>query len=156
MISEDKVYLTHEALEDFKKELEAMTQTRRPRAIERVAETRVPGELEENSDYIQAKQDLSFIDGRIVELEELVTKAVLIDEGHQSCKIINLGCRVTVKANGEKKVFQLVGEWEADPASQKISHESPLGQALIGKKMGDEVEVEAPAGKIVYTIVSIE
>ncbi len=156
MVVEEKIYLTHEALENFKKELQDLIQTKRPQAVDRVAETRVPGELEENGDYIQAKEELSFIDGRIAELEGIVAKTVLIDEGHVNCQTVNLGCLVTVKINGEQKVFQLVGEWEADPENRKISHESPLGQALFGKKMGGKIEVEAPAGKIIYTIVEIK
>ncbi|MDP3888437.1 MAG: transcription elongation factor GreA, partial [bacterium] len=144
MATEEKVYLTKEALEAFKKELESLTQVRRPRAVERVAETRVVGEMEESGDYTQAKEDLSFIDGRITELEELLGRAVLIDVDHQKCDTIVLGCRVTVKIDREERVFQLVGEWEADPTSQKISHESPLGQALIGKKLGEKVEIDAP------------
>ncbi len=156
MVNEEKIYLTLEALENFKKEFQVLVEERRPVAIERVAETRTLGEMEESTDHIQAKQDLAFIDGRIVELEGIIAKAVLIDESHANCQNINLGCRVTVKANGTTKVFQLVGEWEADPANQKISHESPLGQALIGKKMGEKVEIEAPAGKIIYTILRID
>jgi transcription elongation factor GreA len=66
-----------------------------------------------------------------------------------------LGCKVTVGINGKKSVFHLVGEWEADPTNQKISHESPLGQALIGKKVGEKVEIDAPAGKLTYTVLSI-
>lgn len=155
-MDENKIYLTQEALENFKKEYQSLTEMRRPRAVERIAESRVLGDLTENSEYTQAKQDLSFIDGRIAELEGVFAKAVLIDKGHKSCQKVDLGCRVTVELKGRKGVFQLVGEWEADPASQKISHESPLGQALIGKKVGDKVEVEAPVGKIIYTILSIE
>lgn len=155
-MNEDKVYLTKKALEDFKKEYEALVGERRPRALERVAETRVVGELEENSGHTQAKEDLGFVDGRIAELEEVIAKASIIDDEHKSCQCINLGCRVTVRGNGERKIFQLVGEWEADPISQKISHDSPLGQALLGKKVGDKVEIEAPAGKIIYTVLRIE
>lgn len=155
-MDENKIYLTPEALENFKKEYQSLTEMRRPRAVERISESRVLGDLAENSEYTQAKQDLAFIDGRIAELEGVFVKAVLIDKGHKSCQKVDLGCRVTVELKGRKGVFQLVGEWEADPASQKISHESPLGQALIGKKVGDKVEVEAPVGKITYTILSIE
>lgn len=155
-MDENKIFLTREALENFKKEYEALTKVRRPRAVERVSESRVLGDLTENSDYTQAKQDLAFIDGRIAELEGIFAKVVLIDKGHKNCQKIDLGCKVTVELNGRKGVFQLVGEWEANPASQKISHESPLGQALMGKKVGDKAEVEAPVGKIIYTILSIE
>lgn len=155
-MNDEKVYLTKEALENFKKEFESLVEERRPLALERVAETRVVGELEENNEHIQAKQDLAFVDGRIAELEGIVAKASLIDEGHKNCQSVNLGCLVTVRGNGEKKIFQLVGEWEADPLSAKISHDSPLGQALLGKKVGEKVEIEAPVGKILYTILQID
>jgi len=123
--------------------------------LERVSETRVLGEMEESGDHVQAKEDLAFLDGRLAELEEIIAKAVLIDEGHSNCTNVNLGCLVTVQSHEGEKVFQLVGEWEADPMNKKISHESPLGQALIGKKVGDEVEVDAPAGRLVYKITQI-
>jgi len=151
----EKVYLTREGLQELKKEFKALVDQRRPRAIQRLTETRVIGDTEENTDHTQAKQDLAFIEGRIAELEGVLAKAVVINENHGSSKQIGLGCKVTVKAGSDEHVFHLVGEWEADPAQQKISHESPLGQALFGKKVGDEVEVEAPAGKIIYTILKI-
>ncbi len=155
-MSEDKVYLTREGFENLKKEYDALVNIKRPAAVERLAATRVVGELIENVDYAQAKQDLSFIDGRISELEEILGKAVLISEDKGGHKRVGLGCKVTVEIHGKKGVFHLVGEWEADPIRQKISHESPLGRALLGKKVGDKVEVDAPVGKLVYTIVSIE
>jgi len=99
---------------------------------------------------------LSYIDGRISELEQVLAKAELINEDKGGHKQVGLGCRVTVEIHGKKGIFHLVGEWEADPSSQKISHESPLGRALLGKKVGDKVEVEAPVGKLIYTIVEIE
>lgn len=155
-MSNDKVYLTKEALTNFKREHELLTEVRRPQAVEKVAATRVLGDLTESSDYTQAKQDLAFMDGRIAELEEVFAKAVLIDEGHHGCQQVNLGCKVILEAHKAKHIFHLVGEWEADPENKKISHESPLGQALLGKKVGDKVEVDAPAGKIVYTVLQIE
>jgi transcription elongation factor GreA len=113
------------------------------------------GELIENSDYTQAKQDLAFTEGRIQELEGVLSKAQIIAEDNCNHKQVDLGCKVTVGINGKKSVFHLVGEWEADPTNQKISHESPLGQALIGKKVGEKVEIDAPAGKLTYTVLSI-
>jgi len=155
-MDEDKVYLTREGLENLKKEYESLTKVRRPLAVERLQATRVVGELVEDGDYTQAKQDLAYIDGRIAELEEVINKAILISEDKGSHKQVGLGCRVTVDFSGKKGVFYLVGEWEADPLQKKISHESPLGRALLGKKVGDKVEVEAPAGKLTYTILDIE
>ena len=112
------------------------------------------GDLSENSEYSAAKQDLAFIDGRIAELEEILHGAKVIST-HKKDQI-DLGCKVTLTVKGKKEVFTLVGEWEADPASKKISHSSPLGKALLGKKQGEEAEVEAPAGKILYKVVHIE
>ena len=152
----EDIYLTREGCDELQKEFEALTEQRRPRAVQRLADTRVIGDMEENSDYSQAKQDLSFIDGRIAELEEVLGRAKIVSKSRGSSNQVGLGCKITVKVGREEQVFHLVGEWEADPAQKKISHESPLGQALIGRKKGDKVEVEAPAGKIVYTILKIE
>jgi transcription elongation factor GreA len=152
----EEIYLTREGRDELQKEYQVLTEERRPRAVERLADTRVIGDMEENSDYSQAKQDLSFIDGRIAELEEVLGRAKIVSKTHTSCKQAGLGCKITVQVGKEKQIFHLVGEWEANPAQKKISHESPLGKALIGKKKGDKVEVEAPAGKIVYTILKIE
>ncbi len=152
----EEIYLTREGREELQKEFESLTEQRRPRAVERLADSRVIGDMEENSDYSQAKQDLSFIDGRIAELEEVLGRAKIVTKNHNACQQVGLGCKITVKVGKEEQVFYLVGEWEADPAQKKISHESPLGKALIGKKKGEKVEVEAPAGKIIYTILKIE
>jgi len=149
-----KIYLTREGLDELKQEHEELTKTRRPEVLDRVSSARNMGDLSENAEYTVAREELSFIDGRIDELEELLKQAVLISNNHSN--IIKLGSTVKVNAGSDKEVFTLVGEWEADPKERKISHESPLGKALIGKKVGEKVEVEAPAGKIIYTIESIE
>jgi transcription elongation factor GreA len=116
------------------------------------------GDLAENSEYTAAREELSLIDGRIEELADIIKNAVLIEENHKGGKgaKIELGSEITVSINGKKEQFALVGEWEADPKNKKISHESPLGKALMGKAIGEKVEVEAPAGKIVYTVVHIK
>jgi transcription elongation factor GreA len=112
--------------------------------------------LSEDNDYNQAKQELAFIDGKIKELEEVINKAALINEGHNNCQEIKVGCRVTVQEKKSKHTFHLVGEWEADPTQKRISHQSPLGQALLGKKVGDRVEVDVPAGRLTYMIKQID
>jgi len=148
-----KIYLTKEGLEELTKELEEITKTKRPEVLNRVSQARNMGDLSENAEYTVAREELSFIDGRIDELEELLKQAVLINVNHSST--IKLGSTVKVTTDGGKEVFTVVGEWEADPKESKISHESPLGKALLGKKVGEKVEVEAPAGKIIYTIEAI-
>lgn len=153
-----KIYLTKEGLEDLKKEYEALTKIKRPDILAQVTQARNMGDLSENAEYAAAREELSFIDGRIDELEELIKQATLIQEhtGKGNSKgTIDLGSVVAVNVGKNKETFTVVGEWEADPQAKKISHESPLGKALLGKKVGDEVEVEAPSGKILYSIVSV-
>ncbi|MCX8008687.1 MAG: transcription elongation factor GreA [Patescibacteria group bacterium] len=152
--SNHQVVLTKEGLEELKKEFDELVNLKRPLAVQRLSEARDLGDLSENSEYAAAKQDLAFMDGRIAELEEILHNAKVITS--HSKRNVSVGSKVTVHINGRKEVFTVVGEWEADPMQKKISHESPLGKALIGKEVGEEVEVEAPAGKIVYKIISIE
>lgn len=149
-----KIYLTSEGLEELKKEYEELTKVKRPEVVNRVSEARNQGDLSENAEYSAAREELSFIDGRIDELEELLKQVVLIKPGESSA--VDLGSQVTLNNNGKEDVFTVVGEWEADPAEKKISHESPLGKALLGKKIGETVEVSAPAGKIIYTVVAVK
>lgn len=150
-----KIYLTREGLAELKKEHEELSKAKRPDVLARVSQARDMGDLSENAEYVAAREELSFIDGRIDELEELLRQAVIIDGVKSSSKIVKLGSTVTLNVKGKKEIFTVVGEWEADPKEKKISHESPLGKALIGKKVGDKVEVEAPAGKISYSITSV-
>ncbi|MBI2621929.1 MAG: transcription elongation factor GreA [Candidatus Levybacteria bacterium] len=148
-----KIYLTREGLGELKKEYEELTKTKRPEVLSRVSAARNMGDLSENAEYTVAREELSFIDGRIDELEELLKQVVLINNNHSST--VKLGSTVRVNTDSGQEAFTVVGEWEADPKERKISHESPLGKALLGKKVGEKVEVEAPAGKIVYTIEAI-
>ena len=140
-------------METLRKELDKMVKVERPKLVERIAFARNEGDLSENSDYQSAKEELEFIDGRITELEEVLKNVQVVANGS---KLTNgIGMKITVKQNGNKHVFEIVGEWEADPVNKKISVESPLGKALIGKKVGEEVAVEAPAGKVTYEILAI-
>lgn len=149
-----KVLLTKEGLAELKKEYDELVQVKRPAGVVRLSAARELGDLSENSEYAAAKQDLSFIDGRILELEEILHGARVITS-HKKGQV-DVGCKVTLHIDGKKEMFTVVGEWEADPNEKKISHESPLGKALMGKKVGEKVEVEAPAGKILYKILHIE
>ncbi len=153
--NQDKIPITKEGLEEIKKDYEELTKVKRPGAVKKVADTRTIGDLTEDNEHTQAKQALSFIDGKISELEEVIKNAEIINQGSKNPSQVNLGCRVTVEGDGKSLIYHLVGEWEADPAEMKISHKSPLGQSLLGKKVGEKIEVEAPAGKIIYTIREI-
>ncbi|MCX6726040.1 MAG: transcription elongation factor GreA [Candidatus Shapirobacteria bacterium] len=153
---QEKIPLTKIGLEKLKKEYKELDEVKRPAVLERLNASRKIGEFDEDSDFSQAKQEVSFIDGRMSELEEIISNGVLIDEGHNNCQEIKLGCQIMVESNGQEKTFHLVGEWEANPVEAKISYQSPLGQSLLGKKIGDKIEVSAPAGKIIYTIKKID
>lgn len=148
------VKLTKEGLEALKKELVELRDVKRPKLVDRLSNARSQGDLSENSDYQSAKEELEFLDGRIEELEEVIKTALVAPATKAGG--VDVGTRVTVRVNGNKVVFHIVGEWEADPINKKISHESPLGKALVGGKVGDKVEVEAPAGKVHYEILAIE
>jgi len=152
----DKVYFTSAGFQKLKGELETLRNKTRPSVVERLALARMQGDLSENNEYASARDELAFVDGRIEELEELLKKACLMDNKHGSCPCVGLGCRVTVKNGKDESVFHIVGEWEADPAQKKVSHSSPLGKALLGKKVGEEVGFEAPVGKILYQIINID
>lgn len=154
-IQQNQVQVTKKGLESLKKELSLLKDKKRPQVVDRLSFARSQGDLSENSDYHNAKDELEFLDGRISELEEVLSNAVVVAKNGDSSHV-GVGVSVTVKANGAENTFHIVGEWEADPMKKKISHTSPLGQALVGKKVGEEVEVEAPAGKINYEIISIE
>ncbi|MFI5241139.1 MAG: GreA/GreB family elongation factor, partial [Microgenomates group bacterium] len=115
------------------------------------------GDLSENSDYSNAKEELEFLDGRISEIENVLQHVEVVGDVKGSEKSgVSVGTKVNLKVNGKELLYHIVGEWEADPMNKKISHTSPLGQALIGKGIGEKVEVEAPAGKVQYEILSLE
>lgn len=149
-----KTYLTKEGLEALKIELAALKSTKLPQGVERVSRAREFGDLSENAEYHSAREDLAWIEGRIEEITILLSQASEIKSGKSDS--VGIGCTVKVGINGNQHEFAIVGEWEADPAAKKISHESPLGKALTGKKVGEVVEVDAPAGKIAYTVLGIK
>lgn len=155
MDNNKKIYLTKEGLAELKKEYDELIVKKRPEILARVSQARNMGDLSENAEYVAAREELTFIDGRIDELEIILKQAVVIRDTKTPNHAIKLGSTVTLHVNGKKEIFTVVGEWEADPENKKISHESPLGKVLLGKKVGDKVQVEAPAGKITYAVVSV-
>ncbi|KKQ26460.1 MAG: Transcription elongation factor [Candidatus Woesebacteria bacterium GW2011_GWA1_37_8] len=151
----NQLQITQKGLDALKLELNDLVENKRPKVVDRLSNARLQGDLSENSDYHNAKDELEFLDGRISELEDVLKYATVVKQGAKNGGIA-LGTHVTLKFNGNQLVYEIVGDWEADPMKKKISHTSPLGQALFGKKIGDKVEVDAPAGKISYEILSIE
>lgn len=149
-------YISQEGLEKFKEELNRLKNVDRPEVIERIEKARELGDLSENAEYHDARQNQSFIEGRIQELESLIKNSVVIKNNKKS-NIISLGSTVHASCdNGMKIKYTIVGHSEANPSAGKISNESPLGKAFIGKTIGDEFELEVPAGKIKCKIDKIE
>jgi len=132
-ITPKAVHLTKEGRDEIVAELAELRDEKLPKAIERVARARDFGDLSENAEYHSAREDLAFIEGRVEELEVIVARAKIISAKKGQKNQVKLGSTVTVHGNGIKQTFSVVGEWEADPGNKKISHQSPLGQALVGK-----------------------
>lgn len=153
-----KIFLTQTGLKELKNEYNTLVKTKRPLVVSRLSTARDMGDLSENAEYTAARDELVFIDSRIGELEDLLKKVTIIKEKPKGKKnkIISLGSKVTVRIGKKNEAFTIVGEWESDPGEKKISNESPLGKALIGKSEGGEIEIVAPAGKMTYQIVAIE
>jgi transcription elongation factor GreA len=147
-----QILITQSGLTDLQAELIEM-QAKRPQVVERLSVARSMGDLSENSDYISAREELEFLDSRIGELEDMIHNSKVVSPANNDR--IDFGHLVTVKVDSTQTTFQIVGEPEADPKKRKISHQSPLGQALMGKKVGEKVEVEAPVGKLTYSILAI-
>lgn len=148
------IQLTRQGHDELIAELEELRNIKRPATVKRVQTAREFGDLSENAEYHAAREELNFIDGRIDELEDILLRSHVVT-ARKSKTIVDIGCKVTVAVNGSSHDYHIVGEWEANPAEKKISPDSPLGKALIGRKVGDKVTVEAPAGTIVYTIKKI-
>lgn len=154
-MNRQKIVFTRKGLDDLKREHEELLRVKRPAAVKRLSHAKNLGDLTENSEYTAAREELSFLDGRIAELEEILRQAKAVSSSKKKSYLIEIGCKVTLNINSRQEVFTIVGEWEADPSQKKISPSSPLGEALLGKKVGDKVEVSAPAGKIIYKILKI-
>lgn len=149
-----QIQMTKKGFDALNEELRVLMEEKRPKIVDRLSKARAEGDLAENSDYQNAKDDLEFLDGKISELQDVI-KHVSIVSTKNTSNAVAVGASVIVKINGQKQEYHVVGDWEADPKEKKISHTSPLGKALMGKKKGESVEVEAPAGKITYEIVKI-
>ncbi len=147
------ILITQLGFSQLQADLAALVNVKRPALVIRLSTARSQGDLSENSDYISAKEELAFVDGQIAELEDVLRLAKITTPAKTDKA--DFGHSVTVKVGNRESKFTLVGEWESDPSQKKISVASPLGKAMLGKSIGAKVEVDAPAGKIVYTILSI-
>ncbi|OGM12991.1 hypothetical protein A3A76_01370 [Candidatus Woesebacteria bacterium RIFCSPLOWO2_01_FULL_39_23] len=154
MLDSKQIQFTKVGLATLEKELDELLNVKRPKLVDRLSNARLQGDLAENSDYQNAKDELEFLDGRLNELQAVLKNAVVAESNNGGG--VSVGTKVTLKVGGTTHIYDIVGDWEADPVNKKISHTSPLGVALVGKRVGDKVEVEAPAGKITYEILSLD
>lgn len=158
--SNKSVVLSPEGLAKLQEELDYLRNVKRKEVAERLKEARSYGDLSENSEYDDARNEQAFVEGRITMLENTLRNAVVIDEEEANVPSgeVRLGCTVVLKdlEYGDLLEYSLVGTVEADPAKNKISNESPVGKAIMGRKKGDVVEVEAPVGTIKYELVDVK
>ncbi len=150
-------FLTREGYENLQNELEFLRTKKREEIAQRLHEAMEGGELIENAEYEAAKNEQAFVEGRIKELELLLATARIIDEKAPHGSIVQVGSSVTISEEGASaELYTIVGAAEANPTKGRISNESPLGKALINKKAGDKVQVDAPQGAYVVQIVKVE
>ena len=151
----DNKVLTEEGLNKLKKELEYLKTEKRPEVSERIKSAKELGDLSENAEYQEAKESQSFVEGRVLELEHLIKTSAVAEKTKNDGKDY-IGCKVQIDKEGKILDFIIVGSTEADPAQGKISLESPFGEALMGKTVGDEVDVDLPSGTTKCKILKIE
>ncbi len=158
MKNSDPIYLTAEGAEKLRQELAYLETTKRKELAERLRSAIQMGDLSENADYHKAKEDQAFLEGRIQELKYTLQNAEIIDESHNGKReVVDIGATVTIQEGEyEPETYQLVGAKEANPREGKISNESPIGQALLGKRVGDEVVVQAPGGQMRFKVLDIQ
>jgi len=153
----EQMYLTAEGAARLKKELEQLKGSEREEISKRLRAAIQQGDLSENADYHKAKEDQSFLEGRIQELEYLFKNATVVEAHEGQLDRVEVGVRVTVQEGDyPAETYMLVGVKEADPSKGRISHESPIGRALIGGRVGDEIVVETPGGSVRLKILLIE
>jgi transcription elongation factor GreA len=152
----DQQYLTPEGMKRLEDELEHLRTVRRAEVAQRLREAMAEGEVEENPEYDEAKNEQAFVEGRIMDIEAILANAILI-EMTGPVNEVQLGSKVTVTEVGTRshEHYHIVGSAEADPLHGRISHESPLGKALIGRKLHEQFQIQAPDGPIKFKVTQI-
>ena len=147
-------YISREGLEKLRAELDEILTVRRPEVAQRIHDAKEHGDLSENAEYEDAKNEQAFVEGRIQTIEAIIKNASIIDE-HLSTDRVQIGSTVKVEGDDGAETFLIVGSAEARPADGRISNESPVGRALLGRRKGEKVVVKVPAGDFSYKIVDI-
>ena len=151
-----QTFITQEGYNKLIKELDELKKVKRKEISERIQEAQELGDLSENAEYVEAKNEQAFIEGRVQEIETLLKHATIIKERKGSSGKVEIGSKIMIKDNQEEKEYVIVGFNEADPAQGKISNESPMGKAFIGKKVGDTIEINVPKGIKAFKIIDIK
>ena len=153
----NELKVTHEGLQKLQEELKYLKEVKRQEVVAAIALALSYGDLSENSEYDEAKAEQGKVESRILELEEILKTVIVIDDQDIQTDVVNIGAIVTVlnKTAGREIEYTIVGATEANPLKGKISDRSPIGKAIMGRKMGESVEVETPAGMIVIEILNI-
>jgi transcription elongation factor GreA len=149
-------YLTQERYDELTNELASLKAGGRQGIAERLKQAKDLGDLSENSEYQEAREEQGLLERRIAELEEILQSSSIIKKAGGTTATVRIGCKVTVKRDGTSTTYSIVGSNEARPAEGFISNESPIGKGLLGKKVGDSVTVVTPSGEKTYTIANIE
>ena len=153
----DQPYLTEQGAAKLKEELEHLKSVERLALAQRLHEAVSQGDLSENADYHKAKEDQGFLEGRIQELEYLLKNAVIVESHSGERETVDIGASVTIQEEDyDPEIYLLVGAKEADSRNRQISNESPVGRALMGKRVGDIVSIETPGGRLEMKILKIE
>lgn len=155
MFENKATYLTPQGLTKLQDELRELKGVKRKEIADRILQAKELGDLSENAEYVEAKTEQSFIEGRVLELENMIRNAVVVEDSGDS-DTIRIGSVITIKTGSTKLEYHIVGSNEADPANGLISNESPLGSAFLGKHVGDSVPVETPRGTVTYEVVGIQ
>ena len=155
VMDERPVLLTKEGLRQLEVELDQLVQVRRAEIAERIRHARDFGDISENAEYTEAKNEQSLVEGRIQTLEVMIRNAVLIEDEPREVGVVTVGAQVTVSDDDGDETYAIVGAAEADPLKGRISNESPLGRALLGHRAGDEVEWTSPSGISRVTILAV-
>lgn len=149
------IQLTQEGYNNLQEELKELQTVKRPSTVDRLQKARSMGDLKENSGYQAAREELGELDGRILEVQYILKNAEIVTTA-VSDGVVSLGKQIEVDVSGVKKTISIVGEFESDPMNGKLSSTSPIGVALLGKKVGDKIDVATPAGIKIYEIISIK
>jgi len=158
MADEKSYYMTQEGKEKLEKELEYLKTDRRQEVVERIKIARDFGDLSENSEYDAAKDEQAFVEQRITQIEKMIRNAVIIENDEANANIVSLGKTVTFVElpDGDEETYTIVGSAEADPFEGKISNDSPMAKAILGKEIGEEVTVPTPGGDIQVKIIKVD